>query len=141
MYVATKGGFQKGGEHFAAKGVAAAKEQVLESIRAGMSLQAAMVKAGKKPDTARIWMMRDPAFARSLEEARDDAEKKSFTSLGVEKESIPFKDFSKLFLDQTVFPHHQDWIDLLEGQRAFVAPPRNEVRARTAEPPIGECSS
>jgi hypothetical protein len=80
-----------------------------------MSLQAAMVKAGKKPDTARIWMMRDPAFARSLEEARDDAEKKSFTSLGVEKESIPFKDFSKLFLDQTVFPHHQDWIDLLEG--------------------------
>lgn len=113
--MATKGGFQKGGEHFAAKGVAAAKEQVLESIRAGMSLQAAMVKAGKKPDTARIWMMRDPAFARSLEEARDDAEKKSFKNLGVEKESIPFKDFSKLFLDQTVFPHHQDWIDLLEG--------------------------
>ena len=116
MYVATKGGFQKGGEHFAAKGVAVAKEQVLESIRAGMSLQAAMVKAGKKPDTARIWMMRDPAFARSLEEARDDAEKKSFKNLGVEKESIPFKDFSKLFLDQTVFPHHQDWIDLLEGR-------------------------
>ena len=114
--MATKGGFQKGGEHFAAKGVAAAKEEVLESIRAGMTLQSAMVKAGKKPDTARIWMMRDPAFARSLEEARDDAEKKSFTSLGVEKESIPFKDFSKLFLDQTVFPHHQDWIDLLEGQ-------------------------
>ena len=113
--MATKGGFQKGGEHFATKGVAAAKEQVLESIKAGMTLQAAMVKAGKKPDTARIWMMRDPAFARSLEEARDDAEKKSFTSLGVEKESIPFKDFSKLFLDQTVFPHHQDWIDLLEG--------------------------
>ena len=114
--MATKGGFQKGGEHFAAKGVAAAKEQVLESVKAGMSLQSAMVKAGKKPDTARIWMMRDPAFARSLEEARDDAEKKSFTSLGVEKESIPFKDFSKLFLDQTVFPHHQDWIDLLEGR-------------------------
>lgn len=114
--MATKGGFQKGGEHFAAKGVAVAKEQVLESIRAGMSLQAAMVKAGKKPDTARIWMMRDPAFARSLEEARDDAEKKSFKNLGVEKESIPFKDFSKLFLDQTVFPHHQDWIDLLEGR-------------------------
>ena len=113
--MATKGGFQKGGEHFATNGVAAAKEQVLESVRAGMTLQAAMVKSGKKPDTARIWMMRDPAFARSLEEARDDAEKKSFTSLGVEKESIPFKDFSKLFLDQTVFPHHQDWIDLLEG--------------------------
>ena len=113
--MATKGGFQKGGEHFATKGVAVAKEQVLESVRAGMSLQAAMVKAGKKPDTARIWMMRDPAFARSLEEARDDAEKKSFASLGMEKESIPFKDFSKLFLEQTVFPHHQDWVDLLEG--------------------------
>jgi hypothetical protein len=113
--VATKGGFQKGGEHFATKGVVAAKEQVLASVRAGMSLQAAMVKSGKKPDTARIWMMRDPAFARSLEEARDDAEKKSFANLGMEKESIPFKDFSKLFLEQTVFPHHQDWVDLLEG--------------------------
>ena len=113
--MATKGGFQKGGEHFAAKGVAVAKEQVLESVKAGMSLQAAMVKAGKKPDTARIWMMRDPAFARSLEEARSDAESNSFKNMGVEKESIPFKDFSKLFLDQTVFPHHQNWVDLLEG--------------------------
>lgn len=109
-------GFQKGKEHFAAKAVSIAKAEVLESVKAGMSLQAAMVKAGKKPDTARVWMMRDPAWARSLEEARDEAEKNSFEAMGVEKESIPFAEFSKLFFDQTVFPHQQDWVDLMEGR-------------------------
>jgi len=107
--------FKPGDSHHLVKGVAEAKAKVLESVRAGMTTQAAMVAAGKKPDTVRQWMYRDPIFAASLEEARLDGEKSSFDALGLKKESIPFKDFSKLFLDQTVFPHHQDWVDLLEG--------------------------
>ena len=109
-------GFKKGGEHHLVKGLADAKEQVLNAIRSGVTIPAAMALVNKKPDTIRQWMNRDPEFARNLEEAKEEGQKQSFDAMGVEKESMPFKDFSKAFLDQTVFPHHQDWIDLLEGR-------------------------
>jgi hypothetical protein len=108
-------GFGKGADHHLVKGLAADKAQVLDGIRAGMTIQAAMALVNRKADTIRQWINRDPAFARDLEEAKSEGQKGAFTNLGVEKESIPFKDFSKAFLDQTVFPHHQDWVDLLEG--------------------------
>ena len=109
-------GFKSGGEHHLVKGVAQAKEQVLEKVRVGVSPQAAMIAIGKKPDTIRQWMVRDPLFAAALEEAKEEGTKQSFDALGVQKESIPFAEFSKIFFDQTVFPHHQNWIDLLEGR-------------------------
>jgi hypothetical protein len=109
-------GFKSGGEHHLAKGVAQAKKDVLEKVRVGVSPQAAMIAIGKKPDTIRQWMVRDPLFAAALEEAKEEGSKQSFDALGVEKESIPFAEFSKMFFDQTVFPHHQNWIDLLEGR-------------------------
>ena len=108
-------GFKKGGEHHLAKEVTQAKADVLARVKEGVPVQAAMVAAGKKPDTVRQWMNRDPEFARALEEAKEQGSKQSFDSMGLEKESIPFADFSKMFFDQTVFPHHQDWVDLLEG--------------------------
>ena len=110
-----KGSFPKGAGHHMVKGVTQAKEEVLASVAAGMSVKAAMVKAGKKPDTARIWMMRDPIWAGKLEEAKESATKDSFDLAGVQKESIAFSDFSEMFLQQKVFPHHQNWVDLLEG--------------------------
>ena len=109
-------GFQKGSEHHLVKGLAASKEQVLNAIRAGVTIPAAMALVNKKPDTIRQWMNRDPIFAADLEAAKEEGQKQSFDAMGVEKESMPFKDFSKAFLDQTVFPHHQDWVDLLEGR-------------------------
>ena len=109
-------GFKSGDEHHLSKGVAKAKADVLDKVRVGVSPQAAMIAIGKKPDTIRQWMVRDPLFAAALEEAKEEGSKQSFDALGVQKESIPFADFSKMFFDQTVFPHHQNWIDLLEGR-------------------------
>jgi hypothetical protein len=109
-------GFQKGSEHHLVKGLAASKEQVLNAIRSGVTIPAAMALVNKKPDTIRQWMNRDPIFAADLEAAKEEGQRQSFDAMGVEKESMPFKDFSKAFLDQTVFPHHQDWVDLLEGR-------------------------
>ena len=109
-------GFKAGDEHHLAKGVAKAKEQVLEKVRVGVSPQAAMIAIGRKPDTIRQWMVRDPLFAAALEEAKEEGQKQSFDAMGVQKESVPFAEFSKMFFDQTVFPHHQNWIDLLEGR-------------------------
>jgi hypothetical protein len=109
-------GFKSGDEHHLSKGVAKAKANVLDKVRVGVSPQAAMIAIGKKPDTIRQWMVRDPLFAAALEEAKEEGSKQSFDALGVQKENIPFADFSKMFFDQTVFPHHQNWIDLLEGR-------------------------
>ena len=108
-------GFKKGAEHHLNKALAETKALVLERVRAGVGIPAAMVAAGKKPDTIRQWINRDPAFARSLEEAKEEGSKQSFDAMGIQKEEIEFSDFSQLFLDQMVFPHHQDWVDLLEG--------------------------
>ena len=109
-------GFKSGDDHHLAKGVAQAKKDVLEKVRVGVSPQAAMIAIGKKPDTIRQWMVRDPLFAAALEEAKEEGNKQSFEAMGVQKESVPFAEFSKMFFDQTVFPHHQNWIDLLEGR-------------------------
>jgi len=114
--MAERKGFQKGSGHHLVKALAASKEEVLNAVRAGIPIPAAMALVNKKADTIRQWMNRDPAFAADLEAAKEEGQKQSFDAMGVEKESMPFKDFSKAFLDQTVFPHHQDWVDLLEGR-------------------------
>jgi hypothetical protein len=58
--MAERKGFQKGSEHHLVKGLAAAKEQVLNAIRSGVTIPAAMALVNKKPDTIRQWMNRDP---------------------------------------------------------------------------------
>ena len=108
-------GFGKGKDHHLVKNLAASKAAVLERIKSGYTIQAAMASENKKTDTIRQWMNRDPAFAKALEEAKEEGTKQSFDALGLKKESIEFSDFSSMFLGQRVFPHHQDWVDLLEG--------------------------
>ena len=93
-----------------------AKAKVLALVSEGMSVHKAMEQCGKKPDTVRIWMMRDKQFAADLAEAKENAKERSLKALGVAREDITFPQFSEMFLDQRVFPHHQDWIDLLEGR-------------------------
>jgi hypothetical protein len=95
---------------------AAAKAKVIALVAEGMSAPKAMGQIGYKADTLRIWLSRDKKFARDLEEAKDDAKNKSTKALGVAKDEISFPQFSEIFLDSKVFPHHADWIDLLEGQ-------------------------
>ncbi len=60
--------------------------------------------------------MRDSKFASDLAQAKEDSKERSLTALGISRDEIKFPEFSEMFLDQKVFPHHQDWIDLLEGQ-------------------------
>ena len=106
--------FKAGQEHHKVRAVAEAKAKVIELVRNGATTHQAMTQVGKKPDTIRQWMLRDPQFASDLAEAKEAGELVGFE--GHEKDSIPFAEFSKIFLGQTVFPHHQDWVDLLEGR-------------------------
>ena len=108
--------FQKGVNNPRTEAMAEAKAKVLALVAEGHSPHKAMELCGKKPDTVRIWMLRDKKFAADLVEAKEDAKNKSVKALGIAKDEISFPQFSEIFLDQRVFPHHQDWIDLLEGK-------------------------
>lgn len=96
--------------------MAAAKAKLIALVAEGMGAQRAMTQIGYKEDTLRIWLSRDKVFARALEDAKADAKNKSTIALGVAKDEISFPQFSEVFLDSKVFPHHMDWIDLLEGR-------------------------
>lgn len=108
-------GFGTGEEHFRVKALKENKAKVLELVEQGYTTHQAMNKIGKKPDTIRQWMLRDSDFATALAEAKERGEATSLQSLGKNKEDLAFSEFSKIFLKQEVFPHHQDWVDLLEG--------------------------
>ena len=108
--------FQKGKANPRAEAMAAAKAKVIALVSEGWAPHKAMAEAGKQPDTIRIWMMRDKKFAADLTQAKEDAKERSLTALGIAREDISFPQFSEMFLEQKVFPHHQNWIDLLEGR-------------------------
>jgi hypothetical protein len=96
--------------------MASAKAKVIALVSEGWTPHKAMAEVGKQPDTIRIWCMRDPKFATDLAQAKEDSKERSLTALGIARDEIDFPQFSEMFLDQRVFPHHQDWIDLLEGR-------------------------
>lgn len=108
--------FEKKGNNPQAKASAEAKLKVLALVAEGHSVQKAMQLCGKKPDTVRIWIMRDKQFAQALEDAKEEAKSNSVKALGVDKQEVTFSQFSDIFLGQRVFPHHQDWVDVLEGR-------------------------
>ena len=112
--------FEKGTTNPKTLAMAAAKAKVLALVSEGHSVHKAMELCGKKPDTVRIWMLRDKKFAADLAEAKETAKDASLKALGIPKEEVNFPQFSDIFLNQRVFPHHQDWIDLLEDPRAFL---------------------
>ena len=108
--------FKAGEEHFKVKALAEAKAKVIELVKGGATTHQAMALVGKKPDTIRQWLLRDSEFAKALAEAKEEGEAATLSNLGYDKKDLPFAEFSKNFLEQTVFPHHQDWVDLLEGR-------------------------
>lgn len=111
-----KAGFGKGEDHFKVKAVAEAKAKVLTLVEGGATTHQAMSMIGRKPDTIRQWMLRDSEFAAALAEAKQRGESVGLQQLGKDKSELSFAEFSQAFLNQHVFPHHQDWVDLLEGR-------------------------
>lgn len=133
--------FKPGEEHHKVKALAEAKAKVLNLVSNGATPHQAMVAVNKKPDTIRQWMLRDAKFAKDLGEAKEKGEAASLAGLGKDKSELSFAEFSKIFLGQQVFPHHQDWVDLLEGREpswlhpAMVYEPAERNRLLVNVPP------
>jgi hypothetical protein len=90
-----------------------AKRLVLEYVGSGIGVNQAMSMVNRQSGTLRQWLNRDPVFARNLEDARQQGASRE---LDGDKYDIEFAEFSKKFLNSSIFPHQQNWVDVLEGR-------------------------
>jgi hypothetical protein len=105
--------FQSGAQHPLIKDTVEAKTKVLSHVREGISVKQAMGLVGRQEGTLRQWLSRDAKFASALEDAKEEG---ATRDLSGDKFSFEFADFSKIFLNSGVFPHQQNWVDVLEGR-------------------------
>ena len=109
-------GAKSGGEHHNAVKLREDKQAVLGHVRRGLDTKTAVQLVGKRPDVLKAWM-KDARFAADLEQARADGEQAMEAALpGGDRSKIDYETFSTEFLNSKVFPHHQAWIDVLEGR-------------------------
>ncbi len=108
-------GFKEGVEHHSVIALREAKAKVIDLARQGLSIQDAIIRAGRKPDVLKDWK-KDSKFMTELEKAKDEGQKALSIVSGDAKFKIGFEEFSREFLDSPIFPHHQNWIDILEGR-------------------------
>jgi hypothetical protein len=105
-----------GAEHHNVVRLREDKAKVIAHVETGIEVRAAIAMVGRKPDVLKKWLT-DARFAKDLEEARTKGSDLMKVTLGSENgKNIDFATFSKEFLGNEVFPHQQDWIDVLEGR-------------------------
>jgi hypothetical protein len=90
-----------------------AQERVLTLLEQGSTITAAMAAVGRNDVTFRQWSMTDADFKERADKAR-------LSGKGVKADlkdlkDISFPDFCEQFLDTQLFPHHMNWVDLIDG--------------------------
>ena len=107
-------GARAGEAHHKSLKLVADKKAVLGHVSNGLDVNVALGLVGRRREVLRSWL-KDAVFAQDLESARSAGLELLNRTLGDGK-SIDFATFSKEFLGNEVFPHQQDWVDLLEGR-------------------------
>lgn len=109
-------GAKSGDLHHTRVKLDADQKQVLLLVSEGVSLDVALSQVGRKREVMRSWL-KDAKFASRLDDATIKGSDTVTASLDVTSaKALDFATFSKEFLNTTVFPHHQDWIDVLAGE-------------------------
>ena len=108
-------GAKAGVEHHSVIALRQAKVKVISFVAQGLSIHDAIVKADRKPDVMKDWK-KDLKFIKELEKAKETGNQVMDMVTGDAKYKIGFQEFSKEFLESPIFPHHQNWIDILEGR-------------------------
>jgi hypothetical protein len=133
-------GAHKGEDHHLIKKQIKDQAEFLSQVARGVDEHAALAIVGRKPGSLKTWL-RDGDFAFRLEEARNQQIKLMGETLAGGKENLDYATFSKEFLNSEVFPHHQSWIDVLEGREpswlhpAMTFEPGNRRRLLINVPP------
>lgn len=106
--------FKKGNDHWKARATAEAKTSVLEQVKSGIDPMTAAAIAEVNQKQFKDWIYRDKKFAADLEAAQAEGQIVMQATLGGGRMS--FAEWSEIFLESKVFPHHQSWVDVLEGR-------------------------
>ena len=104
-----------GKDHYSKKAALEAKGKFLDFLKQGLPLQEAIIRVGRQPDTLKEWR-KDAKWWQEVEKAKEEGERALSIVSGDAKYKIGFAEFSQEFLDSPIFPHHQSWIDILEGK-------------------------
>jgi hypothetical protein len=91
------------------------QRKFISFLKQGIDMDSALAAVGKKKTALRSWLL-DGEFAAQVEEASNFGSDAIAASLGENKHNIDFATFSREFLNTEVFPHQQNWIDVLEGR-------------------------
>ena len=91
------------------------QRKFISFLKQGIDTDSALAAVGKKKTALRSWLL-DGEFAAQVEEAINFGSNAIAASLGENKHKIDFATFSREFLNTEVFPHQQNWIDVLEGR-------------------------
>jgi len=91
------------------------QRKFISFLKQGIDMDSALAAVGKKKTSLRTWLL-DGEFAAQVEEASNFGSDAIAASLGENKHKIDFATFSREFLNTEVFPHQQNWIDVLEGR-------------------------
>lgn len=108
-------GAKSGAEHHFAVRLREDKLRVIELVGSGMELKRAVAAVGRQQQVLRNWL-EDADFVKQLDAAKSAGERFLTLSNNDEKFGLSFSEFSKEFLNTTVFPHNQNMIDILEGR-------------------------
>jgi len=91
------------------------QDKFISLIQQGIDTDSAFATLGRRKEVLKKWLQ-DGTFAARMEEARRLGEETLEASISDGKYNIDFATFSKEFLNSEVFPHHQSWIDVLDGK-------------------------
>jgi hypothetical protein len=91
-----------------------AQYKVLTQLKQGQTIKMAMESVGRSEAAFRQWTLTEPSFKEQADKARLDS--KGIKTDLAELKNITFEDFSQEFLDTSLFDHHLDWVDLVEGR-------------------------
>jgi hypothetical protein len=105
---------KSGDQHHRKAKMLADQQALLGHLEQGIEPQVAVGLIGRNPGTLREWL-RKPQFAAKIEAAREEGARRLQAVAG-DVSQIPFSKFSEEFLGSKVFPHHQAWVDVLEGR-------------------------
>ena len=73
-----------------------------------------MSQVGRNESTFRQWTFKDEAFKEAANAAKAAARDAKVE--GGDISNISFEDFSNQYLGSKLWPHHLDWVDMLEGK-------------------------
>lgn len=129
-----------GAEHHTRKQQRLDQDKFISFLKQGVDKESALAAAGKRNTVLRSWLQ-DPEFCERMDDAIQFGSDSMAKALGEDKKSIDFGTFSKEFLNTEVFPHQQNWVDVLEGKDpswltdAMIYEPGNRRRLLINVPP------